>query len=110
MVLNTSYKCLTFPKREGTLYVDLKHKYTSVFQMYKMRPGRTRPQGLLMLVFLLMLIVLAVNVLVYQLTPQYSTYGSQHYIVSSLKTAKNTFSQIYYQDIYMYFQNVIFMT
>ena len=51
--------------------------------MYKIRPRRTRPQGLLFLCFLLVFIVLALNVLVYQLTPQYSSYGSQHYWVST---------------------------
>ena len=51
-------------------------------RMYKMRPGHTKPQALLMLVFCLILVVLAMNVLLYQLTPQYTTYGSQRYVSS----------------------------
>lgn len=49
--------------------------------MYKIRVRRTKPQGLLFLVFLLMFIVMALNIIVYQLTPQYTTYGNQHYVV-----------------------------
>ncbi len=45
--------------------------------MYKIRPRRTRPQGILMLCMILMFIILAINIIVYQLTPQYSMYGSQ---------------------------------
>ncbi|XP_046564132.1 LOW QUALITY PROTEIN: probable lysosomal cobalamin transporter [Haliotis rubra] len=48
-------------------------------RMYKIRPRRTRPQGLLMLCMILMFIVLAINIIVYELTPQYSTFGSQKY-------------------------------
>ncbi|XP_013380006.1 probable lysosomal cobalamin transporter [Lingula anatina] len=54
-------------------------------KMYKIRPRKTRPQGLLMMCFLLMLIVLATNVIIYELTPQYSMYGSQHYVANSTK-------------------------
>ncbi|RWS17352.1 putative lysosomal cobalamin transporter-like protein, partial [Dinothrombium tinctorium] len=48
-------------------------------KMYKLRVKRTRPQGLLMACALLMLIILAFNVFFYSLTPQYATYGSEHY-------------------------------
>ena len=51
-------------------------------QMYKIRPRHTRPQGLLMLCMIMMFIVLAINVVVYELTPQYSSFGSQVYVVS----------------------------
>ncbi|CAC5379586.1 LMBRD1 [Mytilus coruscus] len=54
-------------------------------KMYKIRPRRTRPQGILMLCMILMFIILAINIIVYQLTPQYSMYGSQMY-----KAAHNT--------------------
>ncbi|GBL86202.1 putative lysosomal cobalamin transporter [Araneus ventricosus] len=47
--------------------------------MYKVRPGRTPPQALIMLAFLLMFVVLAINVLMYSLIPQYTTFGSQYY-------------------------------
>lgn len=54
-------------------------------RMYRIRPRRTRPQALLMLCFILSFIMLAVNIIVFELTPQYSSYGSQHY-----QTSKNT--------------------
>ena len=50
--------------------------------MYKIRPRRTRPQGILMLCMILMFMMLAINVIVYELTPQYSSFGSQRYVVS----------------------------
>ena len=51
-------------------------------QMYKIRPRRTRPQALLMLCMLLSFIMLAINIIIYELTPQYTSYGSQHYQVT----------------------------
>lgn len=48
-------------------------------RMYKVRPGRTVPQGLLMFCMILMFLVLAINIVLYELTPQYSSFGSQHY-------------------------------
>ena len=51
------------------------------WQMYKVRPRRTLPQGLLMFCMILMFLVLAINVILYELTPQYSSFGSQHYLV-----------------------------
>lgn len=51
-------------------------------RMYKIRLRRTRPQGLLLLCFLLMVIVLAMNVLIYEMAPQYGKFGSQKYIVN----------------------------
>ena len=50
--------------------------------MYKIRPRRTRPQALLMLCMLLSFIMLAINIIIYELTPQYTSYGSQHYQVT----------------------------
>ncbi|KAF8792892.1 putative lysosomal cobalamin transporter like protein [Argiope bruennichi] len=47
--------------------------------MYKVRPGRTPPQALIMLSFLLMFVVLAINVLMHSLIPSYTTFGSQYY-------------------------------
>ncbi|XP_059144900.1 probable lysosomal cobalamin transporter [Physella acuta] len=49
-------------------------------KMYKIRPRRTSPQGLLMFCMILMFIVLAINIVLYELTPQYSSFGSQHYV------------------------------
>ncbi|CAG5116660.1 unnamed protein product [Candidula unifasciata] len=56
-------------------------------RMYRIRPRRTRPQGILMFCMILMFIVLAVNIVLYELTPQYSSFGSQHYVN---ETARNT--------------------
>uniref|UniRef100_A0A6B0V8S2 Putative lysosomal cobalamin transporter-like protein n=1 Tax=Ixodes ricinus TaxID=34613 RepID=A0A6B0V8S2_IXORI len=49
-------------------------------KMYRIRPGRTRPQGILLLCLSLMFAVLALNVLLYSVCPQYTTFGSQHYL------------------------------
>ena len=48
--------------------------------MYRFSRGRTRPQAVLMLSSLMMFIVLAMNVFVYLLIPQYAIYGDQHYV------------------------------
>ena len=56
--------------------------YHCCVQVYKVRVHHTRPQGLLFLCFFLIFIVLALNVLIYEVAPQYTTYGSQHYWVS----------------------------
>lgn len=63
-------------------------------KMYKIRPRRTSPQGLLMFSMILMFIVLAINVILYELTPQYSAYGSQHYIRNSTVGANKTTFEI----------------
>ncbi|XP_071037653.1 lysosomal cobalamin transport escort protein LMBD1 [Parasteatoda tepidariorum] len=47
--------------------------------MYKVRPGRTPPQGLIMLAFILMFAVLAFHILLYLVLPTYTTFGSQYY-------------------------------
>lgn len=52
-------------------------------RMYKIRPRRTRPQAILMMCMILMFIQLGINVILYELTPQYSSFGSQHYKVSN---------------------------
>lgn len=50
-------------------------------KMYKIRPGRTVPQGLLFLVFILLFVILAFNVMLLTLAPTYVTYGDQQYPV-----------------------------
>lgn len=50
-------------------------------RMYKIRPHRTQPQGLIIFCVILMYTVLAMNILLFSLSPQYTTYGSQHYQV-----------------------------
>ncbi len=75
--------------------------------MYKIRPRNTKPQGLLFLCFILMFIVLALNVVIYQITPQYSTFGSQHYIVSiSKKYCTLTLFEIVQVRIVIYLEGI----
>ncbi|ESO86626.1 hypothetical protein LOTGIDRAFT_235253 [Lottia gigantea] len=57
-------------------------------KMYKIRVRRTKPQGLLMLCMILMFIILAINIILYELTPQYSSFGSQHYKLNSTNEIK----------------------
>ncbi len=51
--------------------------------MFKLRPKRTKPQGLLLLCATLMLTVLGINILFYCVSPQYTTFGSQHYVMNA---------------------------
>lgn len=46
---------------------------------YDLRQSRTPPQGLLITCATLMLTVLGLNILLYNLSPQYATFGAQHY-------------------------------
>lgn len=55
------------------------------FQLYKIRPKRTRPQALLFLCMILLLIVLHTSYMIYSLAPQYVMYGSQKYLVQVRK-------------------------
>ncbi|XP_034965576.1 lysosomal cobalamin transport escort protein LMBD1 [Zootoca vivipara] len=48
-------------------------------RLYKIRRGRTRPQALLFLCMILLLIVLHTSYMIYSLAPQYVMYGSQKY-------------------------------
>lgn len=50
-------------------------------QLYKIRPQRTRPQALLFLCMILLLIVLHTSYMIYSLAPQYVMYGSQKYLL-----------------------------
>ncbi|XP_029451523.1 probable lysosomal cobalamin transporter isoform X2 [Rhinatrema bivittatum] len=58
-------------------------------RLYKIRRGRTRPQALLFLCMILLLIVLHTNYMIYSLAPQYVMYGSQKYLVQSNETLAN---------------------
>ncbi|XP_067142464.1 lysosomal cobalamin transport escort protein LMBD1-like isoform X1 [Centruroides vittatus] len=51
-------------------------------KMYTIRVKRTRPQGLLMLCLTLMYTVLGINILLFNISPQYMLYGSQHYVAN----------------------------
>ncbi|CAF1232164.1 unnamed protein product [Adineta steineri] len=52
-------------------------------RMYRFSRGRTKPQAILMLCSLMMFIVVAINIFVYLLIPQYSIYGDQHYAITA---------------------------
>ncbi|XP_062320462.1 lysosomal cobalamin transport escort protein LMBD1 [Osmerus eperlanus] len=52
-------------------------------RLYKIRPGRTRPQALLFLCMILLLIVLHSSYMLYSLAPQYVMYGSQKYLAQT---------------------------
>ncbi|XP_028676141.1 lysosomal cobalamin transport escort protein LMBD1 [Erpetoichthys calabaricus] len=52
-------------------------------RLYKIRPGKTRPQALLFLCMILLLIVLHTSYMIYSLAPQYVMYGSQNYILQN---------------------------
>ncbi|XP_075058681.1 lysosomal cobalamin transport escort protein LMBD1 [Mixophyes fleayi] len=52
-------------------------------RLYKIRRGRTRPQALLFLCMILLLIVLHTSYMIYSLAPQYVMYGSQKYLLQS---------------------------
>uniref|UniRef100_A0AAQ5ZYJ7 Lysosomal cobalamin transport escort protein LMBD1 n=1 Tax=Amphiprion ocellaris TaxID=80972 RepID=A0AAQ5ZYJ7_AMPOC len=61
-------------------------------RLYKIRPKRTRPQALLFLCMILLLIVLHTSYMIYSLAPQYVMYGSQKYLVQTSPLKKNVFS------------------
>jgi len=48
--------------------------------LFTIKPRQTPPQGLLLATILLMLAILALNVEILTLAPQYATYGSQVYL------------------------------
>ncbi|XP_029377573.1 lysosomal cobalamin transport escort protein LMBD1 [Echeneis naucrates] len=61
-------------------------------RLYKIRPKRTRPQALLFLCMILLLIVLHTSYMIYSLAPQYVMYGSQKYLVQSQMPSAGTTS------------------
>uniref|UniRef100_A0A8C5C079 Lysosomal cobalamin transport escort protein LMBD1 n=1 Tax=Gadus morhua TaxID=8049 RepID=A0A8C5C079_GADMO len=52
-------------------------------RLYKIRPKKTRPQALLFLCMILLLIVLHTSYVIYSLAPQYVMYGSQKYLAET---------------------------
>ncbi|XP_037077362.1 probable lysosomal cobalamin transporter [Pollicipes pollicipes] len=48
-------------------------------KLYAVRPGRTRPHGLILLVLSLVYVLLALNVMLLSIAPHYTMYGDQHY-------------------------------
>ncbi|KAF4071532.1 hypothetical protein AMELA_G00274380 [Ameiurus melas] len=59
-------------------------------RLYKIRPQRTRPQALLFLCMILLLIVLHTSYMIYSLAPQYVMYGSQKYLLQENHTTAAT--------------------
>ncbi|NP_001279784.1 lysosomal cobalamin transport escort protein LMBD1 [Callorhinchus milii] len=56
-------------------------------RLYKIRRRRTRPQALLFLCMILLLMVLHTSYMIYSLAPQYVMYGSQKYQVQINQTS-----------------------
>ena len=57
--------------------------------LYKIRPHGTKPQALTIMSLILILILVALNVILYALAPDYTTYGSQKYLaISPYNTTK----------------------
>lgn len=59
-------------------------------RLYKIRRERTRPQALLFLCMILLLIVLHTSYMIYSLAPQYVMYGSQKYLVKGYGIGNST--------------------
>lgn len=53
-----------------------------LLQLYPIRWRKTSVQGLLFMCFILMFIVLAINTVMFDIAPQYTMYGSQHYVTN----------------------------
>uniref|UniRef100_A0A671SEE6 Lysosomal cobalamin transport escort protein LMBD1 n=1 Tax=Sinocyclocheilus anshuiensis TaxID=1608454 RepID=A0A671SEE6_9TELE len=64
-------------------------------RLYKIRPQRTRPQALLFLCMILLLIVLHTSYMIYSLAPQYVMYGSQKYLLLNLQNYQCTVTRSY---------------
>ena len=62
--------------------------------MYKLRSKKTSPQGLLLLCSTLMMTVLGINILFYCISPQYTTFGNQHYVVNTMNETNATVSYV----------------
>ncbi|NXP18768.1 LMBD1 protein, partial [Scytalopus superciliaris] len=71
-------------------------------RLYKIRRGKTRPQALLFLCMILLLIVLHTSYMIYSLAPQYVMYGSQKYLVQAAIVATyNQFEDIFRSLLYV---------
>ena len=55
-------------------------------KMYKVRIGRTMPQALIFMVFIMMFMVLALNIVLFTVSPQYVQYGNQKYQANVTET------------------------
>ncbi|XP_054152892.1 probable lysosomal cobalamin transporter [Oppia nitens] len=61
-------------------------------RLYKIRINKSTPQALLLLFSTLMLSTLGMNILFYCISPQYVSWGSQHYIQTIANTTNHTIS------------------
>ena len=73
------YFCIRVSRFSWRLFSLILFILFLLFKMYRFSRGQTRPQAILMLSSLMMFIVVAINIFVYLLIPQYSIYGDQHY-------------------------------
>eukprot|EP00037_Helgoeca_nana_P005958 m.55429 g.55429 ORF g.55429 m.55429 type:complete len:753 (-) comp16876_c0_seq1:222-2480(-) len=68
-------------------------------QMFKIRPGRTPPQGMLFLAFILMFTMMSLNVVLMTLAPQYVTFGNQVAIDSTSCVPGNMTSELIFRRV-----------
>lgn len=67
--------------------------------VYKIRAWKTPPRGLLLAVLSMIYIILALNIVMFSIVPDYSTFGNQHYqntvdnITSILRCSSKTFPE-----------------
>ena len=66
-----------FSSMSGIKNVGIRFMWLSV---YKIRAGKTKPQAILLMCMNLMFILLALNVVMFSVVPDYTTYGSQRFI------------------------------
>eukprot|EP00112_Aurelia_sp_Birch-Aquarium-sp1_P004805 Seg1545.2_Seg1545.9 transcript_id=Seg1545.2_Seg1545.9/GoldUCD/mRNA.D3Y31 product="putative lysosomal cobalamin transporter" protein_id=Seg1545.2_Seg1545.9/GoldUCD/D3Y31 len=71
MVLFLLFASMTGLKRMGI--------WCCCVRMFKIKAYRTMPQALLLMIFIMMLMVLSINVMLFTITPQYVMFGSQHF-------------------------------
>ncbi len=50
--------------------------------VYKITPNKTKPQALVLMCFCMIFIVLAMNVVMFSVVPDYTAYGSQSYVAN----------------------------
>ncbi|TRY62684.1 hypothetical protein TCAL_04648 [Tigriopus californicus] len=53
------------------------------FTVYKIKSGQTKPQALVLMCMSLIFVLLALNVVMFSVVPDYTTYGSQYYRVNN---------------------------
>ncbi|PRP79481.1 LMBR1-like region-containing protein, partial [Planoprotostelium fungivorum] len=63
-------------------------------KLYELRRGASPPQGLLLAAVMLMLAILALNIEITSLAPQYTTFGTQRYNYTYVDGNNNNASQI----------------